>query len=109
MLTATLTADAGSDGVALAFTVENDGDRPVTLSFRTSQRVEFEVRAGGDTVWCESDGRMYAQQLGSETFQPGDARRYEARWEPPSPGEYTAVAFLATDDAAVRDAVTVTV
>ncbi|WP_224336436.1 BsuPI-related putative proteinase inhibitor [Haloprofundus halobius] len=101
MLTATLTATPQSDRVEFELTVENRGDERVTLSFRDARRAEFVVTdtGGGGEVWRWSDGRMFAQMLGSETLDPGEATTFESVWDDSEPGEYVAVGELAAVDA----------
>lgn len=82
------------DGVAFAFAVTNDGDEPVDLTFSDALEADFAVRDGDDEVWRFSEGRMFAQALGSETLAPDETATYEATWSDPSPGDYVAVATL---------------
>ncbi|WP_224269257.1 BsuPI-related putative proteinase inhibitor [Haloprofundus salinisoli] len=101
MLTATLTATPQEEYVEFELTVENRGDERVTLSFRDARRAEFVVTdADGDSeVWRWSDGRMFAQMLGSETLDPGESMTFEGVWDDPEPGEYAVVGELAAADA----------
>ncbi|WP_117591262.1 BsuPI-related putative proteinase inhibitor [Haloprofundus halophilus] len=101
MFTATLTATPRDDLVEFGLTVENRGDERATLSFRDAQRAEFVVSdASGDgEVWRWSDGRMFAQMLGSETLDPGESTTFEGVWDDPEPGDYVAVGELAAVDA----------
>lgn len=96
MLDASLSVDAADDAVTFELAVTNTGDDPVDLSFRTSQRAEFTVYpadAGTETepVWQASEGRMFAQMLGSETVEPGEEVVYRDEWPGPAPGEYRAI------------------
>jgi len=106
-----LTTAAGNEGVDdLVLTVANAGDDPVTLRFRTGQRVDFAAyRIGGkdgrdeadsdaDPVWRYSTGRMFTQALGSETLEPGDSATYEARWRDPPPGRYRFVGEVIAEE-----------
>lgn len=105
MLEATLTATPTDGRVTFELTVENAGDAPERLSFRSGQRAEFAVRpADADpdderaAVWRWSRGRMFAQALGEEVIEPGESRRYEGDWDDPDPGEYVAVGRVVCDD-----------
>ncbi len=102
MLTAALSTTRTDAGVVFRLTVENEGDDPITLSFRNSKRADFVVRDGEDEVWRWSDGQMFAQMLGSETIEPGTERVFEGAWEEPTTGEYTAVGCLEADEADVE-------
>ena len=86
------------DGVQFTFTVTNESDDPVDLSFPDALEADFAVRDDGKEVWRFSDGRMFAQMLGSETIDPGGTATYEAAWDDPDPGSYTAVATLEARD-----------
>ncbi|MFC4356676.1 BsuPI-related putative proteinase inhibitor [Halobium salinum] len=105
MLTGSLSAEPVDDAVRFTLAVENDGEEAVTLSFRDSMRADFAVRAGDDDggteVWRWSEGRMFAQMLGTETVGAGETVTFEGTWDDPEPGEYVAVADLAANDADV--------
>ncbi|WP_254543796.1 BsuPI-related putative proteinase inhibitor [Halomarina pelagica] len=90
MLRGDLTATADG-GVTFAFTVENAGDEPVSLTFSDAARADFVV---DDERWRWSDGRLFAQVLGEETLAPGESRTYEAEWPDPDPGTHEARAEL---------------
>lgn len=102
MLDVTLSAipTADGDAVDLALTVTNAGDDPVTLSFRTGQRVDFVARAagGGKQVWRYGEGRMFTQVLGSETLDPGESTTYTATWSNPPAGSYEIEGELAASE-----------
>ncbi|WP_435178121.1 BsuPI-related putative proteinase inhibitor [Halorussus sp. AFM4] len=98
-LESSVDATVESDRVVFEYTVENVGDEPAELTFRSSLRADFAVLAGDEEVWRASEGRMFAQALQTETVDPGDAAVFSGAWDDPSPGEYTVVAALnATDD-----------
>ncbi|MFC7155337.1 BsuPI-related putative proteinase inhibitor [Halomarina halobia] len=78
------------EGVTFAFTVENTGDEPVSLTFADAARADFVV----DERWRWSDGRLFAQVLGEETLAPGESRTYEGAWSDPEPGTHEARAEL---------------
>jgi hypothetical protein len=82
------------DGVQFVFTVRNDGDEPVDLQFADALEADFVALDGDREVWRFSEGRMFAQALGSATVAPGEAETYAASWDDPDPGEYAAVATL---------------
>jgi len=82
------------DGVQFAFAVRNDGEEAVDLRFTDALEADFTVRDGDQEVWRFSEGRLFAQALGSETIAPGETATYEASWDEPDAGEYDAVATL---------------
>ena len=98
-LQSSVSATVESDRVAFEYTVENVGDAPAELTFRSSLLADFAVLDGDEEVWRASEGRAFAQMLQTETIDAGDAEVFPGAWEDPSPGEYTVVAALnATDD-----------
>ncbi len=100
-LTSTLDVGVG-DEVEFALTVENTGDDPVELTFRSGLKVDFVVEADGEEVWRASDGRMFTQALQSETIDSGETVTYPGRWPDPDSGAYTAIAELNTTDDGVE-------
>lgn len=115
VLETALDARAEAGRVALAFSVENAGDEPVTLTFPDARRAEFVARVdgdgerGGEEAWQWSRGRMFAQALGEVTLSPGESRAFEATWEGPEPGAYRIEAELAATGVDLRAEATVTV
>lgn len=97
-LSGTLDATVEADRVSFSFSVENAGDEPVTLSFRTSQTAEFVVLDGEDERWRWSDDKMFAQMLGSEDLGSGESVVYDGEWPKPESGTYTAIASLEAED-----------
>lgn len=97
-LTGSLDTEVETDRVSFAFTVENEGDEPVTLSFRDACTADFAVLDGEDERWRWSRGRMFTQALQSESLDPGEAVTYEGEWQSPKSGTHTAVATLEADD-----------
>lgn len=94
-LVGTLDVSASADSVTFSFTVRNDGDDPVELSFSDAQTHDVVVLDDGTEVWRWSQGRMFAQMLQSETLGPDDAVTYDVEWSDPASGDYEAVATLA--------------
>lgn len=93
-------AGTGSRGaVTFAFTVTNTGSKPVDLQFSDACKAEFVVEDEGREVWRFTDGRMFTQMLSTERLAAGEETTYEAEWETPQTGEYTAVAELRAQDA----------
>ena len=120
MLTASLSATPHDDEVALALTVSNDGDDPVTLRFRTGQRADFAAYAVNeatatdedddpDPVWRHGTGRMFTQVLGSETLNAGESVTHEATWSDPPAGTYRVVGTLTAEESDVEAVSTVVV
>jgi len=93
-LRSTVTASVEDERVAFEHEVENAGDDPVELTFRSGLSADFAVLADGEEVWRASDGRMFTQALRTETLDPGERRSFPGAWEEPESGEYTVVAEL---------------
>ena len=108
-LTGALDVTASSDSVTFSYTVTNDGDDPVKLSFSDAQTHDVAVLDGGSEVWRWSDGRMFAQMLQSDTLDPSESASYEVEWSNPQSGDYEAVATLAArnQDAEARESFSV--
>lgn len=98
MLEATLTVSPSAAGLDLVLAVENRGDDEQTLSFRDARRADFVALRDDEEIWRWSEGRMFAQMLGSEQLAPGESVTYEATWENPPEGEYTVRGELAATD-----------
>ncbi|WP_137289721.1 BsuPI-related putative proteinase inhibitor [Natronorubrum halophilum] len=90
--------DGATDAVSFAFTVTNEGAEPVELRFTDACKAEFVVSDDGNERWRFTEGRLFAQVLGSETLAPDESATYEAEWSAAEPGEYTALAELRAKD-----------
>lgn len=95
-LDCSLDASTSAGSVSFTFTVENAGSNPVELNFSSAQTHDVTVFHGDTEVWRLSEGQMFAQMMASETLDGGESVTYGGTWEDPSPGEYEAVAELAT-------------
>ncbi|HET7324293.1 MAG TPA: BsuPI-related putative proteinase inhibitor [Halococcus sp.] len=97
-LTGTLDIQIENNQVSFVFTIENEGDEPVTLSFRDAHTADFAVFDGEDERWRWSTGRMFAQMLQSEELTSDESVTYEGEWENPKSGSYTGVATLEAEN-----------
>lgn len=93
-LESSVTATPDDDRVVFEYTVENVGDAPEEVTFRSGLSADFAVSDGDDEIWRASDGRMFTQALRTETVDAGDGRTFSESWDDPEPGEYTVVATL---------------
>ena len=103
-LEGSLDASVSSDGTGskmatFAFTVTNEGSEAVELQFSDAAKAEFIVQDEGREVWRYTEGRLFAQMLSAELLEPGESTTYNAEWEDPRPGGYTAVAELRAQEA----------
>lgn len=101
-LQSSVTATVESDCVEFEYTVENVGDDPEELTFRSALHADFAVLEDGEEVWRASDGQMFAQMMQNETIDAGDSETFVGEWEDPEPGAYTVVATLNTAKSAAE-------
>lgn len=107
-----ITATVTDGSVTFTFRVENGGDSPVELSFRSGQTADVVVYeqggAAADPTWQWSDGRMFTQVIRDEHLPPGETITEEYTWSDPDPGEYVARGTLeATQSAEAETTFTV--
>ena len=102
-LTATLEVKDPTIGRGKTFTLKvcNTTSGDVKRSFGTSQRYDFEVSKDGKLVWRWSDGMMFSQVLGEETWKAKECKSWSADWnatnsagQPVAMGDYSAVGIL---------------
>jgi LysM repeat protein len=89
--------------IIIRLTKRNILSVPLTLTYRTSQRVDFQVWRDNFLIWQWSSGRAFTQVVTTETLRPGEQRVYRAEWNQRSdsmlarPGTYRLVGWnLAT-------------
>lgn len=81
--------------IIIRFVKKNILSVPLTLTYRTSQRVDFTVSQDRRILWRWSRGRVFTQALSSERLQPGEQKVYRVVWNQRSdsrilrPGTYT--------------------
>ncbi len=108
-LTGALDAETDDDAVTFRFVVRNDGDEPITAQFSNSCRADVAVLEDGEERWRYTDGRMFSQVIGEETFAPGESHEFAVQWPDPEPGSYTAVGELTARDRTCTARTTVSV
>ena len=94
-----VTVSPEEQAVAFAFHVTNANGGPIELQFADACRAEFVVERAGRDVWRFTDGRVFAQVMGSERLAPDETATYDAEWTEPAEGTFTAVASLRATDA----------
>ncbi|HHW03242.1 MAG TPA: LysM peptidoglycan-binding domain-containing protein [Thermoanaerobacterales bacterium] len=68
---------------------------PLTLTYRTTQKVDFRVTRDGNLIWQWSRDQFFAQVVTSDTLQPGEEKVYRVVWDQKTddmlvrPGNYT--------------------
>ena len=102
-LEATLTVTDQMIGRGKTFTLKvcNVSSATVTRDFGTSQRYDFEVSRRGKLVWRWSDGQMFSQVIGSESWKPKGCKSWSESWDASTAdggrapaGDYEAVGIL---------------
>ena len=103
---------APGERIAAELSIFNRSGRPAVLHFPTAQRYDFAVEdKHGTQVWQWSDGRSFAQMLGSESIGPGREviTFAESIAAPTEPGRYRLVGRLAPTELKLSAAVWVVV
>ncbi|MCR4431618.1 MAG: BsuPI-related putative proteinase inhibitor [Tepidanaerobacteraceae bacterium] len=54
---------------------------PLTLTYRTSQKVDFRITKDNNLIWQWSRNQFFTQAIISDTFQPGEQKVYRAIWD----------------------------
>lgn len=118
MLTVTTnkTNYAVGETVVITLTLTNDTGTTQTYNFSSSQRYDVIIGRGGNKVWQWSDGRFFAQMMGSETLQPGESRVYTVEWNQTNSagnqvptGTYTVVGQITSYNMPEQDTTTITI
>lgn len=95
---------ASTDPIVMSLTVTNTSADSVELSFRSSQRYDFEILdEQGHTVWSWSKGRVFTLALGRMVLPGGASHTYTQRVNHPlSTGRYKLVGSLVLPDHPLR-------
>lgn len=87
-----------------AFRVTNAGGGKVEVQFPSGQTHDVVVLDTlGREVWRWSEGRMFTQLIQNKTLRTDDSLAYTERWRDARPGEYVAVARLASGSHPVEE------
>jgi len=91
--------DTAGGTVGFAIEVTNDSPKRVELSFPDGRTHDFVVLdTAGREVWRWSEGRMFTQAMQNRLLDAHDSAVYRERWAPPTPGRYTLVAQLRSEN-----------
>lgn len=89
------------------YTVSNEGNKTVTLSFSTSQRYDYELRNKGKVLITRfSHGRAFMQVIGETKLAPGESVSYDIALRNLEPGDYELTVYLVAKG--VEESATVT-
>jgi hypothetical protein len=92
--------------VRFAIEVANDSRKRVELNFPDGRTHDFVVlNEAGREVWRWSAGRLFTQAMQNRLLDVNDSVVYDERWSPPSPGHYTLVASLRSENYPVQQRV----
>jgi LysM repeat protein len=81
--------------IVIRFRKRNILNVPLTLTYRTSQRVDFRVTRDNMLIWQWSQNQAFAQVVITDTFRPGEEKVYRVTWDQRTdstlvrPGRYT--------------------
>jgi hypothetical protein len=90
-----LNVAADHDSVEFTLAVTNADKEPVDLEFQSGKELDIAIYEDGVKVWDWSEGRMFTQAVETQTLASGETLIYEANWDTPSRGSYTAKVCLA--------------
>jgi hypothetical protein len=102
-LEATLAVEDQMLGRGKTFTLKvcNVTSGTVSREFSSSQRYDFEVSKDDKLVWRWSDGQMFSQVIGSESWKPKECKSWSENWDASTSdggrapaGDYVAVGIL---------------
>jgi hypothetical protein len=87
------------DAVHFALRVINEGDRKIELNFTNGMTHDFAVLdERGHQVWRWSDGRLFTSAYQNRVLRSDDTLSFNESWKPLTPGRYTAIARLASQN-----------
>lgn len=97
MLEGTVTVET-EQSVTFSFTITNTANQPLSLHFHDACKADFAVYDGEQEHWRWSEGQMFAQILEEVPLEPDEQETFEATWNDPDAGTYTARAELEAND-----------
>lgn len=96
--------------VTFSFQVMNAGKKKLEVAFPDGRTHDVVVLDSlGREVWRWSEGRMFTQAMQNRVLRTSDVLMYEEEWDSPAPGNYVAVATLASKNYPVEQRVEFTV
>ena len=105
-VTSHVMVDTSRGVVRFAIEVANDTRKRVELNFPDGRTHDFVVlNDAGREVWRWSAGRLFTQSMQNRLLDAHASVVYDERWSPPSPGHYTLVASLRSENYPVQQRV----
>ncbi len=100
---AALVVAADTRAARFELAVFNTADRRVEVNFPDGRTRDFAVYdAAGREVWRWSRGRLFTQVMQNKPIAAHDSTRYAEEWKAPTPGRYTVVAELRSENHPLR-------
>lgn len=88
-----------NDDVQFQMDVINEGNRKVELNFANGMTHDIVVLdQGGREVWRWSDGRLFTAAYQNKVLRTNDTLSFHESWKNPTPGQYVAVARVASQN-----------
>jgi hypothetical protein len=75
--------------IIIRFRKKNILKVPLTLTYRTSQKVDFRITRDDRLIWQWSKGRVFTQAITSDRLQPGEEIVYREVWNQRADGIIT--------------------
>ncbi|BAH39535.1 MAG TPA: hypothetical protein DGD08_14725 [Gemmatimonas aurantiaca] len=98
--------DTANGTVGFAIEVTNDSPKRVELTFPDGRTHDFVVLdTTGREVWRWSAGRLFTQAMQNRLLDAHDSAVYREKWSPDTPGQYTLVAQLRSENYPVQQRV----
>lgn len=105
-ITSHVMVDTAQGTVRFAIEVTNDSRKRVELTFPDGRTHDFAVLDdSGREVWRWSRGRLFTQAMQNRLLDAHDSAIYAERWTPSTPGRYTLVAQLNSENYPVQQKV----
>lgn len=71
---------SSGEDVRIQLKVENNGDKPASLTFPTSQRYDIVITKDGKGVWRWAYEKVFAMAITVLKIKPGEVLSFEERW-----------------------------
>lgn len=98
--------DTVNGAVRFAIEVTNESAKRVELNFPDGRTHDFVVLdTTGREVWRWSAGRLFTRAMQNRLLDAHDSAIYRERWSPDTPGRYTLVAQLRSENYPVQQRV----
>ncbi|WEG12298.1 BsuPI-related putative proteinase inhibitor [Pullulanibacillus sp. KACC 23026] len=98
MLNPILTVDQVGQTCRFSFTVRNQTEKPLSLTFNTTQRFDYLIKdESGQKKEQFSDSHLFGQMVSTLTLKPDESLHYKGTLPKLEPGHYQ-ITFWLSDD-----------